>query len=84
MTYKQHILDILGKDTDKPMSCQEICKTLVLEKHPHPNFGINRYLSGGISTTLASMVKKGILEYAEGKGPRGGHLYKLKNPLNDK
>lgn len=73
MTNKAHILEIL-KEGDA-FTCAEITKIIIEQKYITPQ----PYLSGSISSTLAKMVKDGILEYAIGiEGPKGGHIYQIK------
>lgn len=82
MTYKQKIIVLLESSKiirggDHAMSCQEICKAIIFANNLKGNKA--RYLSGGVSSILAKMVKDGELEYDERKAIRGGHLYRIPN-----
>jgi hypothetical protein len=57
------------------MSCQEITDRII--KDDKLDGSVAHYLSGSVTTILAKLVKEGKLKYAEGTGPRGGHLYQL-------
>jgi hypothetical protein len=72
MTRKQKILHYL-QFSYIIMSCQDITDKIIKEEKLTGN--VAKYLSGSISSILAKLVKDGVLKYAEGKGPRGGHLY---------
>lgn len=75
-TYKEAIIHILTYRADK-MSCSELCKRLISDKLV--KHSSEKYLTGGLSSTLRKMVKDNILEYDDStKGPRGGYIYKLK------
>lgn len=76
MTRKQIILKYL-KNPKTVLSCKEICDKIIKEEKI---FGttVAHYLSGSVSTILAKLVKEGVLKYAEGTGPMGGHLYQKK------
>lgn len=77
MTRKNKILTYLKQGVK--MSCQEICEKIIKEDKLTGN--VAHYLSGSVSSILRKMVKEEVLKYAEGKGPRGGHLYQLnENP----
>lgn len=72
MTRKEMILRYL-KNPHAVLSCQDICKKIIKRQKLAGN--VAKYLSGSISSVLAKLVKEGILKYAKGSGPRGGHLY---------
>lgn len=60
------------------MTCGEVCKRIIEDEKLEGNTA--RYLSGSISSILRKLVAEGVLEYAEDlKGPKGGHVYQLKN-----
>lgn len=76
MTYKQQIIDLISL-SDSPLSCSELTKTIISTREIVGNKA--RYLSGCIATVLKTLFNKGVLEYGEQKGSKGGHTYKLKH-----
>lgn len=74
MTRKDRILKYL-KNPRLSLSCQEICSKIIYDESLEGNKA--RYLSGGVSSILAKLVKEGVLKYSTLLGPRGGHMYQL-------
>lgn len=74
MTRKDQILLML--EHNPTLTCQQITKKIIEAEELSGN--VAHYLSASISSILAKMVKKGVLEYSIQNGPRGGHVYQLK------
>lgn len=72
-TRKEYILTMFAKHPEESFSCQQITNKII--RWQKLEGSVAHYLSGSITTILASLVKKGILKYADEKSVRGGHLY---------
>lgn len=74
-TRREFILTLFKVHATK-LTCTEV--TILVKVRENISNEDAHYLSGSISSLLASMVKNGELQYAEKLGPRGGHVYELK------
>jgi hypothetical protein len=79
MTRKEIILNALQENPDG-LSCVALTQIVIASIGPDNIWGGNkiRYMSGSVSSILLNLVRHEVLEYAEQKGPRGGHIYKIK------
>ena len=73
MTRKERIVNVFFKSKRSKWTCQQVTNAIIALEELTGNKA--KYLSGGISSILAKLVKQGILKYAEGQGPKGGHIY---------
>lgn len=74
MNLREKVEEILK---DGESTCMDIANKVKVDKEK------TRYFPGEVNTILRALIKKGKVEVVEGKGPRGGKLYKLINMIKE-
>jgi hypothetical protein len=72
---RKELIILLLHGGEIKMTCGAIVKKIIAIEGLTGS--VAHYLSGSISSILNKLVKEDVLKYAEGKGPRGGHIYQL-------